>query len=198
MNTPATVTPITAPSKPEEPTDPTARAPAARAKPVRSDGLPPAMQMALHHYKEQKRVEAFDEPLLRETKDAVLRAVSTLGDEKGFAVPSIVVTPTDEGAEIKVELSVLDPMGLDAPARRFLDEPEQAGLSAAMFMTILRVPDPRPNEPERVREFALTGLQHGPRGYLVRLYDLTDESVCVASAALVRNRWHAAQRRNPD
>lgn len=185
--TPATVTPLTPHAAAAGEASP------GSSQPVTSQGLPPTMLMALRHQQQAGYITSFDGELLRELKDSILSAVTAIGDKKGFSAPAIELKPDEDGARVNIELSLLDPMGLDAPARRLLERAHEAGLSAAMYGQAVMALDPYHAHPGGPRKFVVTGLTQNDDGFLVRLYDVSSDRVCHASARIVARLWEKMQ-----
>jgi len=173
-------TPVTVLNPKKKPADGPANAAPARASadPIIVQGISPVLAMALQH--QQAHQSEFDAATLGKLRDTLLEAVNPFADDHGFSLEHMEVEANEGGAQVTLDLSLVDAMGMDRPARLLLERAEAAGMSAAMFGGKILTSPSGGRE-----ELVITGLLEWPRGYVVRLYNLTKNELCHAPAKLV-------------
>lgn len=164
---------------------------AEEAKSLSYQGISPFMKLALD--KVNKRIDRFDQSVLRDLNDAIREALGKVADKHGFALDQIELLHNEDNAQVKVGMSVIDPLGLDGHARLFLKCAEKAGLSADMLGARLKLP----SSGGQTLEIVITGLVQVGDKYLVRFHDLVSGDIMHSSAEIAARRFRLLTKDEP-
>ena len=130
-------------------------------------------------------------PDIDELQSDILGSINPIADKNGFVVDRIEVTASRQPINVKLQLSVIDALGLDRHARLLLSDAKKAGLSPSMLGKRIRVPR-RTNDPKSIAcDIVITGLvELNPENYLVRVMDLENAKAMQASPRIVRELYY--------
>jgi len=154
-------------------------------------GISPFMKLALD--KVSSRIDRFSLPVLRDLNEALRDALGKVADKHGFTLDQIELFHDEDSANVRVALSVIDPLGMDGHARLFLKRAGDVGLSPEMLGVRYKIPATSGSS----LDIVITGLVQVGNKYLVRFHDIASGSIMHCAAEIAARRFSVLTKETP-